>query len=164
MGEFRAATGGAVRRPGHRARQDPATESGQSIILIIGMIAIALLVISVVLAATAVNVQARKLLSVADGAVAAAADNFELTATGATEATLRLNPAEVHSAAAKYLSDIGAGGEFADLRIISAGVLGDSVTAHVRLGAVVHPPIIGWIVPAGVNISVESKARTLLSR
>ena len=51
-------------------------------ILIIGMVAISLLAISVVLAATAVNVQAHKLLSVADGAVAAAADNFELSAGG----------------------------------------------------------------------------------
>ncbi|GAA1498841.1 hypothetical protein [Paeniglutamicibacter kerguelensis] len=139
-------------------------EAGQSIILIIGMIALALLTISVVLAATAVNVQARKLLSVADGAVAAAADNFELDATGQSEASLRLNPAEVRAAAGKYLDDIGAGADFADLRIVSAGVQGDGLTAHLRLGAVVHPPIFGWVVPTGVGISVESKARTLLSR
>ncbi|MFF5793703.1 hypothetical protein ACFY5D_16780 [Paeniglutamicibacter sp. NPDC012692] len=139
-------------------------EAGQSIILIIGMIALALLTISVVLAATAVNVQARKLLSVADGAVAAAADNFELDATGQSDATLHLDPAEVRSAAAKYLDDIGAAADFVDLRIVSAGVQGDGVTAQLRLGAVVHPPIVGWVVPAGVGISVESKARTLLSR
>lgn len=150
--------------PNARRGSDAAPDAGQSMVLIIGMIAIALLVISVVFAATAVNLQARKLLAVADGAVAAAADNFELTVTGASSATLRLNPTEVHSAAAKYLSDIGAGGEFSELRIVSAGVLGDSVTAQVRLGAVVHPPIIGWVVPAGVPISVESRARTLLSR
>lgn len=133
-------------------------------VLIIGMIAIALLTISVVLAATAVNVQARKLLSVADGAVAAAADNFELTATGQAEATLRLEPAEVRAAAGKYLDDIGAGADFAGLRIVSADVQNDGLTAHLRLSAVVHPPIIGWVVPAGVDIFVESKARTLLAR
>ena len=151
--------------PGQPARPvQPGAESGQSMVLVIGMIAIALLVISVVFAATSVNLQARKLLAVADGAVVAAADNFELTATGASEATLRLNPEEVRSAAAKYLADVGAEAEFSELSIVSAGVLGDSVTAQVRLGAVVHPPIIGWVVPAGVYISVESRARTLLSR
>ena len=138
--------------------------SGQSMILIIGMIAIALLVISVVLAATSVNAQARKLLSVADGAVAAAADNFELRADGANDATLRLNPAQVRAAAAKYITDVGAGSQFGNLHIISASVQGDTLTAHLKLGAVVHPPIIGWIVPSGVAISVEAKAPTLLTR
>lgn len=139
-------------------------ESGQSMILIIGMVAIALLAISVVLAATAVNAQARKLLSVADGAVAAAADNFELRVDGARDATLHLNPAQVRAAAAKYITDVGAGSQFGNLHIISASVQGDSLTAHLKLGAVVHPPIIGWMVPSGIAISVEAKARTLLTR
>ena len=139
-------------------------EHGQSMILIIGMVAISLLAISVVLAATAVNVQAHKLLSVADGAVAAAADNFELSAGGGEIASLRLQPSEVRNAAEKYLADIDARTGFSNLRIVSAGVEPDGVTAHVRLGAVVHPPIIGWVVPRGVSIHVESHARTLLSR
>ncbi|GAA1861966.1 hypothetical protein GCM10009715_06650 [Paeniglutamicibacter psychrophenolicus] len=133
-------------------------------VLIIGMTAIALLAISVVLAATAVNVQAHKLLSVADGAVAAAADNFELTAGGEDIATLRLQPSEVRHAAEKYLGDVNAGAGFSNLHIVAAGVEPDAVTAHVRLGAVVHPPIIGWVVPSGVNIQVDAYARTLLSR
>jgi hypothetical protein len=139
-------------------------EAGQSMVLIIGMIAISLLAISVVLAATAVNVQAHKLLSVADGAVAAAADNFELTAGGEDIASLRLQPSEVRNAAEKYLADINARAGFSNLHIVSAGVESDGVTAHVRLGAVVHPPIIGWVVPRGVSIHVDSHARTLLSR
>ena len=133
-------------------------------VLIIGMIAIGLLAVSIVLAATAVNVQAHKLLSLADGAVAAAADNFELGAGGQDAATLRLQPAEVRHAAEKYLGDTNAGARFSRLQVISAGVESDAVTAHVRLGAVVHPPIIGWIVPRGVSIHVDSYARTLLSR
>ena len=142
----------------------PGREAGQSMVLIIGMVAIALLAISVVLAATAGNVQAHKLLSVADGAVAAAADNFELTAGGEDIATLRLQPSEVRHAAEKYLGDVNAGAGFSNLHIIAAGVEPDAVTAHVRLGAVVHPPIIGWVVPGGVNIRVDAYARTLLSR
>ncbi|ASN38872.1 hypothetical protein CGQ24_07515 [Arthrobacter sp. 7749] len=152
-----------IRRFGATQRRGEA-DAGQSMVLIIGMIAIALLAISVMLAATAVNVQAHKLLSLADGAVTAAADNFELTAGGDQVATLRLNSAEVRRAAEKYLTDVSAGADFADLQIISAGAEPDTVTAHVRLGAVVHPPIIGWLVPRGVSIHVDSYARTLLSR
>lgn len=150
--------------PATRSPSPSRAESGQSMILIIGMVAISLLAISVVLAATAVNVQAHKLLSVADGAVAAAADNFELSAGGGEIASLRLQPSEVRNAAEKYLADIDARAGFSNLRIVSAGVEPDGVTAHVRLGAVVHPPIIGWVVPRGVSIHVESHARTLLSR
>lgn len=139
-------------------------EAGQSMVLIIGMIAIALLAISVVFAATAVNIQARKLLSVADGAVAAAAYNFELDASGKDVPTLHLQPTEVRHATEKYLADINADSGFANLQIIGAGVESDSVTAHVRLGAVVHPPIIGWVVPSGISIHVDAYARTLLSR
>lgn len=139
-------------------------EAGQSMVLIIGMIAIALLAISVVFAATSVNIQARKLLSVADGAVAAAADNFELTGSGKDVPTLHLEPTEVRHATEKYLADINATSGFTDLHVIGAGVESDSVTAHVRLGAVVHPPIIGWIVPNGISIHVDAYARTLLSR
>lgn len=152
-----------IRRIGATQRLGEA-DAGQSIVLIIGMIAIALLAISVMLAATAVNVQAHKLLSLADGAVTAAADNFELTAGGDQVATLRLNSAEVRNAAEQYLTDVSAGADFADLQIISAGAEPDAVTAHVQLGAVVHPPIIGWFVPRGVSIHVDSYARTLLSR
>lgn len=148
----------------HDAPSPSAKQSGQSMVLIIGMVAIALLAISVVLGATAVNVQAHKLLSVADGAVAAAADNFELTAGGQDIATLRLQPSEVRNATEKYLTDINARAGFSNLRVVRAGVEPDGVTAHVRLGAVVHPPIIGWVVPRGVTIHVDSYARTLLSR
>ena len=150
--------------PATRSPSPSRGERGQSMILIIGMVAISLLATSVVLAATAVNVQAHKLLSVADGAVAAAADNFELSAGGGEIASLRLQPSEVRNAAEKYLADIDARAGFSNLRIVSAGVEPDGVTAHVRLGAVVHPPIIGWVVPRGVSIHVESHARTLLSR
>ncbi|MFL4475556.1 hypothetical protein ACIPVK_16290 [Paeniglutamicibacter sp. MACA_103] len=93
-----------------------------------------------------------------------AADKFELTAGGENVASLRLQPAEVRNAAEKYLADINARAGFSNLHIVSAGVEPDGVTAHVRLGAVVHPPIIGWVVPRGVSIHVDSHARTLLSR
>lgn len=142
----------------------PEPESGQAMVLIIGMIAICLLAISATLAATAVNSTSRALLAVADGAVSAAADSYTLGTGGATPATLRLSPADVRSAASDYLSDTGAGERFAGLRITTATVDPDGITARLSLGATVHPPIVGWFVPAGVAITVEARARTVLTR
>ncbi|GAA4365708.1 hypothetical protein [Paeniglutamicibacter cryotolerans] len=139
-------------------------ESGQATVLIIGMIAICLLAISATLAATAVNSASRALLAVADGAVAAAADSYTLSTVGRSPARLRLSPVDVHNAASDYLADTGAGERFAALRITDATVDPDGITARLSLGATVHPPIVGWFVPSGVGITVDVRARTVLTR
>lgn len=134
-------------------------------ILIIGYVIIVLLAVSATLAATLVNTQARKLLSVADSAVTAAADSFDVEDNGAGELpTLHLSDAGVAAAASKYVADVGAAGRFDGFAISRAGASGDGMTAVVKLRAVVRPPIVGWFVPAGIPISVESHARTGLTR
>lgn len=134
-------------------------------ILIIGYLVIVLLAVSATLAATLVNTQARKLLSVADSAVAAAADSFEVENAGGDDTiNIRLSDAGVAAAASKYVSDIGAASRFDGFTIAGAGASNDGRTAVVRLNAVVRPPIVGWFVPQGIPISVESSARTGLTR
>ncbi|MDN6331713.1 MAG: hypothetical protein L0J58_04090 [Micrococcaceae bacterium] len=140
-------------------------ETGQSMILIIGYVLIVLLAVSATLAATLVNTQARKLLSVADSAVTAAADSFEVEENGEDGALdLRLSDEGVAAAAAKYVGDVGAAARVAGFALARARSRGDATTAVVRLSAVVRPPIIGWFVPEGIPISVESSARTGLTR
>ncbi|WP_417220470.1 hypothetical protein [Arthrobacter sp.] len=134
-------------------------------ILIIGYVVIVLLAVSATLAATLVNTQARKLLSVADSAVTAAADSFEVENAGSTDQiSIRLSDAGVGAAASKYVDDVGAASRFDGFSVTRAGASSDGTTAVVRLSAVVHPPIIGWFVPQGIPISVESSARTGLTR
>lgn len=146
-------------------RGEMTAEDGQSMILIIGYVLIVLLAVSVTLAATLVNTQARKLLSVADSAVTAAADSFEVEDSGGDGAlSLHLSDAGVAAAASKYVADVGAAGRFDGFAIARAGSSGDGTTAVVRLRAVVRPPIVGWFVPEGIPISVESSARTGLTR
>lgn len=141
------------------------TEDGQSMILIIGYVVIVLLAVSATLAATLVNTQARKLLSVADSAVTAAADSFEVAnAVGSDSVQIRLSDEGVAAAASKYVGDVRAANRFDGFWLESARASGDGTTAVVRLGAVVHPPIVGWFVPQGIPISVESSARTGLTR
>ncbi|MEE1622173.1 hypothetical protein ACQ3I4_03440 [Zafaria sp. Z1313] len=141
----------------------PSGEEGQTMILVIGYVVIALLTISAMLAATAVNLEARRLLSVADGAATAAADDFSLDPS-AEDVSLRLSDAAVESTVRGYLTDTRAAARFRGLGIGAAEAHGDGTTAYVRLTAVADPPIVGWFVPGGVPITVESSSRSVLSR
>lgn len=140
-------------------------EEGQSMILIIGYVLIVLLAISATLAATLVNTQARKLLSVADSAVTVAADSFDVEETG-EDGTLKLHlsDAGVAAAVSNYVADVGAAERFDGFSIVRASSSGDGTTAVVSLSAVVRPPLVGWFVPEGIPINVESSARTGLTR
>lgn len=138
-------------------------ESGQSLVLAIGLVAITLLVISAVLAASAVNLKARQLLAAADGAVIAAVDEFELLQGGPTP-RIELDPQRLSQAVQRYLSDTGAAARFDNLSVGGIQVLSDGQGASITLHATVSPPIIGWVIPQGIPIHVDSTARTVLSR
>ena len=88
-------------RVGRRPRQGPnadkprgasRTDDGQLMVLIIGYVLLALLLATVVTAASSVYIEHKKLLSLADGASVAAADSFTLgqleTAGGTPTAVL----------------------------------------------------------------------------
>ena len=138
-------------------------EDGQSLVLVIGLVAITLLVISVVLAASAVNLKARQLLSAADGAVIAAVDEFELVDGGASP-QIRLDPDRLSQAVQRYLGDTQATARFEGLSVGAIEIMPDGQGATIELRATVNPPIIGWVVPAGIPIHVDASARTVLSR
>lgn len=146
-----------------RAVRNLRNEDGQSLVLAIGLCAITLLTISVVLAASAVNLKARQLLSIADGAVVAAVDEFEFVADNGNP-RIQLDEQRVQQAVQQYLSDVGAAGQVENLRIGRVQIMPDGQGANLQLSGSVQPPIVGWLVPGGVPISVESSARTVLSR
>ncbi len=138
-------------------------EDGQSLVLAIGLCAITLLTISVVLAVSAVQLKARQLLSIADGAVVASVDEFEFVADGPNP-RIQLSQQRVQQAVAQYLSDVGASGRVDNLQIRSVQIRPDGQGATLELSGSVQPPMVGWIVPEGVPISVNSTAQTVLSR
>ena len=148
-----------------------AGEEGRILVLAAGYVSIALLAVSGTLAATAVTTEARRLLSVADGAATAAADRYTVAQgpgqrgdEGNGGVGLVLTDAAVRAAALEYAGDTGAVERFDGFTVLSAGADPAGTTARIRLGATVHPPIVGWFVPAGIPISVESNARTILTR
>ncbi len=156
-----------------RARGSPPTEptaadDGQVGVLVIGYLLISLLVVTVVLAVSAVYIEHKKLLSAADGAALAAADNYSIDVgvggQGATPPLPRLQDSGVEESTAGYLAAIGAATRFEQLGIDPATGAPDGRTARVVLTAVVRPPIVNFLVPAGIPIVAQADARAELTR
>ncbi|EMY34759.1 hypothetical protein D477_007903 [Arthrobacter crystallopoietes BAB-32] len=125
-----------------------------------------MLILTVVMAVSTVYIERKKLLSVADGAALAAADTFTLADVEAGDGAPvpRLSDGAVQSAVGRYLTETGAAGRFNGLVVSRGTGSPESRTAHVVLGAVVHPPIVNFLVPEGVPITVSSDARSELRR
>ncbi len=143
-------------------------ESGQVGILIIGYLLVSLLVVTVVLAASSVYIERKKLLSAADGAALAAADTYSIDVgsggDGSTTPLPTLDSAGVGDSTAAYLVAIGAGERFEQLAVDPGTGAPDGRTARVVLTAVVHPPIVNFLVPAGIPIVAQADARAELTR
>jgi hypothetical protein len=153
-------------RNSHRTADGGRGEDGQLMVLIIGYVLLALLVTTVVTAASSVYLEHKKLLSLADGASVAAADSFTLgqleSASGSPTAVL--SAGRVRSTAADYLNRDGAFARFSGLAVAPATGSPDGSSAVVVLSAAVHPPIVNFLVPDGIRIEATSTARSRLTR
>lgn len=141
-------------------------EEGQVMILIIGYVVLSLFVVTVVMAVSAVYIEHKRLLSVADSAAVAAADTFSLgqvEVSGSAPVTV-LNDAAVTDAVTSYLGRTAASEQFHALSVDQSTGTSDSRTAHVVLNAVVHPPVVNFVVPDGISITVTSEARAQLQQ
>ncbi|SDW32155.1 Putative Flp pilus-assembly TadE/G-like [Arthrobacter sp. yr096] len=140
-------------------------EDGQTSVLIVGYVVIALLLATVVMAASAIYLEHKKLLSLADGAALAAADSYMVgdIGGGTMPSTILVNE-RVTNAAKSYLLNNGA---FARHDHLAVGAGTESLpggTAVVVLTAVAHPPVISFLVPDGVVIEARSLARSRLTQ
>lgn len=154
-------------RRGKTARCQDNAESGQVGVLIIGYVLLALLVITVIAAASSLYLGHKKLLSTADGAALAAADTFSLSqvqGTGGSTPAAVLEGDMVRAEVQRYLQESRAEERIASLRVAPETGTPDGRTARVVLTAVVHPPIVNFLVPDGVPISAQSDARARLTR
>lgn len=142
------------------------SEQGQTLVLIIGFTLIALLLASVVAGASAVYIEHKKLLSMADGASVAAADSYTLggTTEGSSRPAAVLTSERVRNVTASYLSRNNAYARFDRLAVGGATGSPDSSSADVTLTAVAHPPIVSFLLPEGIPIEARSTARSRLTR
>ncbi|WP_394938795.1 pilus assembly protein TadG-related protein [Psychromicrobium sp. YIM B11713] len=138
-------------------------ESGQIMVLVIGYVLLTLLVVCVVTAVSAVYLEAKRLLSLADSTAAVAVEGTQLTSDGAAP-HLRLDNAMVTAAAELYLERAEVSERFDQLEISTLTGSPDGRSARVVLTAVVHPPLISFLLPEGIQISAESVSRPQLSR
>jgi hypothetical protein len=141
-------------------------QEGQMIVLIIGYVLLALLLATVVMAATSIYLEHKKLLSLADGASVAAADSFTLGQLGNSGGmpTTVLDGGRVRSAAVDYLQRNGAFTRFNGLAVAPGTGSPDGATAVVTLSAAVHPPVVNFLVPDGIRVEASSTARSRLAR
>ncbi|MFC7402820.1 pilus assembly protein TadG-related protein [Citricoccus sp. GCM10030269] len=141
-------------------------DEGQTTVLVIGLTVVCLLMATVILAVTTVNIEARQLLSAADGATMAAADSFTVSSeeSSGDANALILADEQAAEAASGYLAAAGAEGRFDDLRVESVAVTDGGQTVEVVLTASAHPPVVNWIVPEGVRVVATSSSRTALTR
>ncbi|HSO92364.1 MAG TPA: pilus assembly protein TadG-related protein [Arthrobacter sp.] len=158
-------------RPQQEPETDPpgrvqGSDDGQLMVLIIGFVLLALLLATVVIGASSVYLEHKKLLSLADGASVAAADSFTLgqLETGGGSPTAILTGARVRSAAVEFLDRSSATARFSGLAVGPGTGSPDGSTAVVVLSAAVHPPVVNFLVPDGIRIEASSTARSRLTR
>ena len=137
-------------------------DRGSSLVLTIFYGAFALLLILLVVAATSLSLDRKRLFGIAEGAALAGAEAFELSAvsTAGEGFTAALEDAAVHQAVLEHLAVVPRG-TLEELVVESAGTP-DGVSAEVTLSAWWRPPVLTMFVPAGIRIEVTATARSVL--
>lgn len=145
-------------------------DEGQVLLLTLGFVVVALLLVLVVSAATAVHLDRKRLVALADVVALDAADALASPgyfAPGAGQGEparggIDLSDASVRAAVEDYLRENPSATEpFATVRVLEA-TSPDGRSAHVRLGAVVRVPVVGGVLSTwsdGVTVEAESSAR-----
>src|SRR5665648_624778 len=145
-------------------------DDGQIMLLTVGYVVLALLLVGVVVSATAVHLQRKQLLILADLAALEAADALDTGAyyTGAPASEpsadaplVRLTPSGVADSVDGYLTNAPAADRFTDLAVVEATTT-DGRTARVTLRAVAQVPLLNIVTAAwsdGIELQVTARAR-----
>ena len=138
-------------------------DEGSTLPLIIFYAALSLVLILLVVAATSLYLERKRLLTLADGASLVGAEAFNLDQVKLTAHGYQptLKSRDVASAVRDYLSDNPVA-EFQSLHIDRA-VSSDGRSATVQLSAWWRPPVLSLLVPKGLRIDVTSVARSVFS-
>jgi uncharacterized membrane protein len=141
-------------------------ESGQLTVLVVGFMVLCLLLAGAVTGASAVYLEHKRLLSVADAAAQAAADSFTLadSVRGPEAPVATLRSERVRGVVNMYLERGGASARFEELTVAAITGSPDGKSAQVTLSAVVRIPIVADFLPEGVRVDATSTARAQLTR
>jgi uncharacterized membrane protein len=138
-------------------------DDGSTLLLTIFYSALCLALVLVVVAATSLYLERKRLFTLADGASLVGAESFTLADVTRTTAGYRptLTSAEVRAAVSEYLADTPAD-SFTDLHVERA-VSVDGRSASVELSCYWAPPVLTLVIPKGFRIEVTSIARSVFS-
>jgi hypothetical protein len=122
---------------------------------------LSLVLILLVVAATFLYIERKRLFTVADGAALVGAEAFQLDAVTQTPAGFRptLTSADVADAVADYLGS-APHRDFESLHIDRAETV-DGRSATVELSAYWRPPVVSLFVPDGFRLDVTALARSV---
>lgn len=138
-------------------------DEGSTLLLTIFYAALSLVVVLLVVAATSLYLERKRLFTLADGAALVGAEAFDLADVQPTAHGYRptLESEDVASAVERYVRDSPVE-EFHALQVECATTV-DGRSATVELSAYWTPPILSLIVPKGFRIDVTSVARSVFS-
>jgi uncharacterized membrane protein len=142
---------------------DPRRDDGSTLLLTIFYAALSLALILVVVAATSLYLERKRLYTLADGASLVGAESFPIDSATLTPDGVRpnLTSAEVAKAVRAYLAG-NPSDKFTGLRVERA-VSVDAKSATVELSCYWAPPLLTLFVPKGIRIDVTSIARSVFS-
>jgi hypothetical protein len=137
-----------------------ADEDGSTLLLTIFYGVLALALVQVVVSATSLYLERKRLFTLADGAALAAAESWRLddVRVEAGELVFDLDAVTVRDAASGYLDD--AAHSLQGLELVRADSA-DGRSATVTLRAVWHAPISSEFLPVTVPIGVTADARSV---
>jgi uncharacterized membrane protein len=143
-------------------RIDPSDETGSTLLLTIFYGFLSLVLVLLVVAATSIYLERKRLFTLADGAALAGAEAFELDTVAMTPDGPRplLRTPEVTDAVTAYLGL--APHNFEGLAVERAETV-DGRSATVQLSAFWRPPVVSLLVPEGIRIDVTAVARSVFS-
>lgn len=146
-------------RPGWAARFHD--DGGSTLLLTIFYGFLALVLILLVVAATSLYLERKRLLSLADGAALVGAEAFALDTVTLTPQGPRpaLHSADVAAAVDEYLLAVP-GDNLEEVTVVSADSV-DGESATVELSAFWRPPLVSLLVPDGIRIEATSVARSV---
>ena len=124
---------------------------------------LSLVLVLVVVAATSLYLERKRLFTLADGAALVGAEAFDLDDVLATPAGYRptLESSDVAAAVGSYLETTPSA-SFTALRLERAETV-DGRSATVELSAYWRPPVLTLLVPDGLRIEVTAVARSVFS-
>ena len=153
----------------NRLRKRVDDDTGSTLPLVIFYGALSLVLVLLVIAATSLYLERKRLFTLADGAALVGAEAFDLSqvsmvravgkSSGSDEIALDLESPDIASAVTEYIA-ASPSNDFDGLRLTQAETV-DGRSATVGLSAQWRPPVLTLLVPDGLRIEVTAVARSV---